>query len=72
MLDEIAWPADAPDELAHGVAFFASFRDLTATGFWTSKMGMEDLQYRGNEVVSEWIGCPEEALSKLGVRYEDE
>jgi hypothetical protein len=53
--------------LSHGVAFFRSFRDLTATGFWTSRMGIADLQYIGNTFVREWKGCPAEALKKLGV-----
>jgi hypothetical protein len=70
ILNDIAWPARAPAELRHGVAFFNSFRDLTATGFWSSKMGVADLQYMGNTVVAEWTGCPEEQLRKLGVRYE--
>ena len=85
LLDDISKPqpvttADAPgsvttDEpptlpvLSHGRAFFASFRDLTATGFWTTKMGMEDLQFLGNRYVAEWTGCPDEALKKLGVSY---
>jgi hypothetical protein len=34
-------------------------------------MGVADLDYRGNEFVSEWKGCPDEALRKLGVSYED-
>ena len=55
----------------HGRAFFASFRDLTATGFWTSRMGMADLQFQGNRVVVDWTGCPPAALAKLGVRYPD-
>ncbi|MND07694.1 hypothetical protein D3C83_298540 [compost metagenome] len=67
MLDEIAWPRRARPEVAEGVAFFNSFRDLTATGFFTSKMGMEDLRYMGNTYVAEWTGCPPEALAKLGV-----
>jgi hypothetical protein len=57
----------APSELSHGIQFFRSFRDLTASGFWTSKMGMADLQYMGNQPVLEWKGCPDEALRKLGV-----
>ena len=69
ILDDIAWPGRSRPELSHGVAFFNSFRDLTATGFWSSKMGVEDLQYLGNKWVPEWTGCPEEALRKLGVRY---
>ena len=58
-------------ELRHGIAFFNSFRDLTATGFWTSRMGIDDLQYMGNRSVARWSGCPEEALKKLGVSYSD-
>jgi hypothetical protein len=69
VLDEIAWPDRAAAALSHGVAFFNSFRDLTATGFWTTKMGIDDLQYLGNRSVARWNGCPEEALRKLGVSY---
>jgi len=50
--------------------FFGGFRDLTATGFWTSRLGVADLQYKGNVYVREWNGCPEEALKQLGVAYE--
>lgn len=67
VLDDIAWPGKARPELAHGVAFFNSFRDLTAAGFFSSKMGVEDLQYTGNVMVPEWKGCPDEAHRKLGV-----
>ena len=67
VLDDIAWPSKAGPEMSHGVAFFNGFRDLTASGFWTTKMGMDDLQYMGNVFVPEWKGCPDEALKKLGV-----
>ncbi len=70
VLDDIAWPARARPEYSHGVAFFNVFRDLTASGFFSSKMGMEDLQYLGNTVVAEWTGCPPAALARLGVEYE--
>ena len=70
VLDDIAWPLRAKPEFAHGVAFFNNFRDLTASGFWTTRMGIDDLQYMGNRSVARWNGCPEEALKKLGVSYE--
>ena len=70
VLDDIAWPATAKPEFAHGVAFFTSFRDLTAAGFWTTRMGIDDLQYMGNRSVARWNGCPDAALKKLGVSYE--
>jgi hypothetical protein len=67
VLDDIAYPARAAPSRAQGVAFFTSFRNLTASGFWSSKMGVEDLRYLGNTVVAEWTGCPAEQLRKLGV-----
>jgi len=69
LLDEIAYTSNDDPALTQAIAFFNSFRDLTATGFFTSKMGMADLQYKGNVFVSEWTGCPDEALKKLGVFY---
>jgi hypothetical protein len=70
VLDDISWPQKARAELSQGVAFFTSFRDLTASGFWTTKMGMADLQYMGNVFVPEWKGCPDAAMKKLGVTAE--
>jgi len=70
VLDDIAWPKRAKPELAAGVAFFNRFRDLTASGFFSSKLGVQDLRYIGNTFVSEWKGCPPEALAKLGVNYD--
>ena len=67
VLDDIAWPQKARPEFLHGVTFFNSFRDLTAAGFWSSKMGVMDLEYTGNTMMPEWPGCPPEALKKLGV-----
>jgi hypothetical protein len=67
VLDEIAWPQKATPAMSHGVAFFNSFRDLTATGFWTTKVGMQDLQYIGNTFVAQWKGCPDEVLKELGL-----
>jgi hypothetical protein len=69
LLDDIAYPAKATPQTSQAVAFFSSFRDLTASGFWSSKMGVDDLKYIGNAYVREWKGCPDEALKKLGVSY---
>jgi hypothetical protein len=71
VLDDISWADRAPDSMAHGVRFFATIRDLTASGFWTSKMGIEDLGYQGNVYLSGWDGCPEPALRKLGLTSSD-
>ena len=67
LLDEIAYTSNPDRGLSHAIAFFSSFRDLTASGFWSTKMGVADLQYQGNVFVSEWNGCPDAALRKLGV-----
>jgi hypothetical protein len=70
ILDDIAWPAKARAEMAPGVTFFNRFRDMTASGFFSSAIGWKDLQYIGNIAVAEWKGCPEPALRKLGVSYD--
>ena len=67
LLDEIAYTSNTDPGLSHAVAFFSSFRDLTASGFWSTKMGVADLQYQGNTFVDDWNGCPDAALKKLGV-----
>lgn len=69
LLDAIAWPDRATPEVEPGVAFFNRFRDLVASGFYTSRIGIEDLEYRGNTYVTEWTGCPPEACRHLGVSY---
>ena len=69
ILNDIAWPDKAPASMADGVGFFNRFRDLTATGFWSSEMGVKDLRYMGNVFAPNWNGCPPEALKKLGVSY---
>lgn len=80
LLDEIAWSRGDEDDdearrepreqqvvrLRHGPAFFNSFRDLTASGFWSSRMGVEDLGYLGN-APTVWEGPPPEVLGKLGL-----
>ncbi|MGH7481068.1 MAG: gluconate 2-dehydrogenase subunit 3 family protein, partial [Longimicrobiales bacterium] len=67
LLDLIAFPDRAPEELEAGVAFFTFFRDLTAAGFWSSRMGVEDLGYTGNRAVMGWTGCPPEVLAHVGL-----
>lgn len=70
ILDEISGLEPARPDQSHGLAFFRSFRDLTATGFWTSEMGINDLQFMGNVFVKDWNGCPDAALKKLGLLAE--
>jgi gluconate 2-dehydrogenase gamma chain len=44
--------------LSHGVAFFSMLRKMTCDAFYTSKIGIEDLNYIGNTALSEFPGCP--------------
>jgi gluconate 2-dehydrogenase gamma chain len=67
ILDEIAYPMKAAPEVSQGAAFFTAFRNLVATGFFTSKIGIADLGYMGN-VPTVWNGCPQECLDHLGVK----
>ena len=67
VLDDIAYPMKARPEFSHGVAFFTRFRDLVATGFFTSRMGIDDLQYKGNVPNPMWDGCPDNCYTHLGV-----
>jgi hypothetical protein len=66
LLDQIAYPEIAKPEMSQGVNFFNRFRDLVASGFWSSKMGMEDIGFMGN-VPTVWNGPPQEWVDKLGV-----
>jgi gluconate 2-dehydrogenase gamma chain len=67
ILDQIAWPGKAPATLSQGVAFFNRMRDFTASGFFSSAIGWQDLQYIGNVSNPGWNGCPTAAMNKLGV-----
>jgi len=69
VLNDIAFPKTAPAEFKDGVTFFSHFRDLTSSGFWSSRIGVKDLGYVGNKIVPVWSGCPEPALKKIGVSY---
>ncbi len=65
MLDRIAYPAKAAPGDAPGVEFFNRLRDLVVSGFYTSRMGVRDLPYLGNEPQSAWNGCPPAVVARL-------
>jgi gluconate 2-dehydrogenase gamma chain len=60
MLDRIAYRKNIEQDatLRQPVEFFALLRNLTADGFFTSKIGIEYLGYIGNGYLSEFPGCP--------------
>lgn len=71
ILDRIAWPnrAAAPDR--RGARFFSRFRDLTVSGFFSSKMGIADLPYLGNRPVAQWKGCDPAVWAKIEERMKN-
>ncbi|WP_442845760.1 gluconate 2-dehydrogenase subunit 3 family protein [Leeuwenhoekiella sp. H156] len=73
ILDTVAFPdPNKPGwEQPVEVKFFSLMRNLTMTGYYTSKMGIEDLGYKGNQP-NIWDGVPEEVLQKHGVSYDPE
>ena len=66
MVTAIAYPKKAKPEMQQGVSFFNLMRNLTATGFFTSKMGIEDVGYVGN-APNTWTGVPADILKHYGM-----
>jgi hypothetical protein len=48
LVDMIAYPDKAKPGMKQGAAFFSLMRNLTATGFYTSEIGVKDIGYTGN------------------------
>jgi len=60
ILDLIAFRknADQDENLIDPVEFFRLLRNMTADGFFTSKIGIKYLGYKGNTFLTEFPGCP--------------
>jgi len=73
IIDDIAYPD--PDgekpEMGPGIEFFNLIRNLTVTGYYTTRMGFDDLGYTGN-FANTWDGVPEEVLANHDVDYDPE
>ena len=59
------------NEQALEIQFFALMRGLTMTGYYTSKVGIADLGYKGN-MPNVWDGVPQDVLDQHGVAYDPE
>ena len=68
LLDMIAYPDKAKPGMKQGVTFFNLMRNLTATGFYTSEIGVKDVGYAGNRA-SQWNGVPDDVLQQYKVAY---
>lgn len=66
LLEQIAYPGKTKPELHQGEIFFNRMRDLTATGFYTSAMGIKDIGYVGNKP-NVWEGVPKDVLHQYNL-----
>ncbi|WP_036379625.1 gluconate 2-dehydrogenase subunit 3 family protein [Muricauda sp. MAR_2010_75] len=73
LLDTIAYPDPViPDEEQPlEKQFFSLLRNLTLTGYYTSKIGIEELGYQGN-TPNVWDGVPDHILAQHGISYDEE
>ena len=67
-VDQIAYPAKAKPEMSYGVQFFNLMRNLTATGFYSTQIGWNDIGYVGNRP-NQWNGVPEDVQKQYNVAY---
>lgn len=66
ILDLIAYPNKVKPGMEQGVAFFNLMRNLTASGFFTTEMGIKDIGYAGN-MPNKWDGVPEDILKQYNL-----
>jgi len=66
IVDEIAYPKKARPEMQAGVTFFNRMRNLTASGFYTTEIGVKDIGYVGN-APNQWAGVPQDVLKQYGM-----
>ena len=69
LCDEIAFPDRGDEALQAGIQFFSRVRNLTLTGYYTTRAGIDDLGYQGN-TPNVWDGVPQEVLDELGMSYD--
>ena len=52
------------------IQFFSLMRNLTVSGYYTSKVGIAELGYKGNSP-NVWDGVPQEVLDKHDLAYDE-
>lgn len=70
LVEKIAWPDTAEEDMKFGVKFFNLMRNLTCSGFFTTEMGVKDVGYLGNRP-NQWDGVPKEVLDKHQLSYDN-
>ncbi|QNK62169.1 gluconate 2-dehydrogenase subunit 3 family protein [Pedobacter sp. PAMC26386] len=66
IVEDIAYPKKVKPGMQQGTAFFSLMRDLTASGFFTTEIGVKDLGYVGN-TPNKWTGVPADVLKQYGM-----
>jgi hypothetical protein len=64
---DICHAAIAKEPYVTAARFFARFRDLTASGFYTTPVGCKDIGYVGNVALLKFEGPTQDVLRKLGL-----
>ena len=62
LLDQIAYRRNQSPELTPGIEFFAWVRRMTVDAFYTSEIGIKDIDYRGNSPLGSYPE-PTEAIA---------
>lgn len=65
--DDICYAAKAKPEFRSAALFFDQVRDLTASGFYTTREGMQDLGYIGNVALPKFPEVSAEIRKQIGV-----
>ncbi|MEL0301513.1 MAG: gluconate 2-dehydrogenase subunit 3 family protein [Flavobacteriaceae bacterium] len=69
ILDQMAFPIEGVEEQPQEVQFFSLLRNLVLTGYFTSEIGIKELDYRGN-MPNIWDGVPQDVLDEIGLSYD--
>lgn len=65
--DDICYAPKAAPEFKTAAGFFATYRNLTSGGFYSTPQGRKDLRYVGNTPLASFEGPPPEALRQAGL-----
>jgi hypothetical protein len=69
VLDSIAFPDPDINDQVQEVQFFSLMRNLVLTGYFTSEIGIKELDYKGN-TPNVWNGVPQDVLDDHGLTYD--
>ena len=70
LCEDISHDEPSDPELRSAADFFKRFRNLVASGFYTTPVGMKDIGYVGNVPLASFDGPPADLVAKLGLSDE--